>query len=200
MKIYLPDPIDGFARYVDTLAELGAWVQADDPDGCAGLLLPGGGDIHPRHYGQDDRGCADIDEARDARELTALERFASAGRPVLGICRGAQLINVFFGGTLHQDIPGHSQINGEDRIHGSRTDDPLLRELYGERFPVNSSHHQAVDCLGSGLRAVQWAEDGTVEAIRHDTLPVFAVQWHPERLRRPTDGKRLLVRWLASLR
>ncbi len=64
---------------------------------------------------------------------------------------------------------------------------------------VNSSHHQAADRLGDGLRAVQWTEDGVVEALRHETLPVFAVQWHPERLRTPTDGWRLLERWLREL-
>ena len=75
----------------------------------------------------------------------------------------------------------------------------MLRSLYGEEFIINSSHHQAVDRPGVGLRPVQWAPDGTVEAIRHETLPVFGVQWHPERLREPTDGWRLLRRWLEEV-
>ena len=66
-------------------------------------------------------------------------------------------------------------------------------------FIVNSAHHQAVDELGKGLRAVQWADDGTVEAIRHDTLPVFAVQWHPERMRAPEDGRKLLKSWIEAM-
>lgn len=101
------------------------------------------------------------------------------------------MINVLLGGTLHQDIPGHRQSGNDELRHGSRTVDPLLLSLYGERFVVNSTHHQAIDRLGEGLRAVQWADDGTVEAVRHETLPIFAVQWHPERHHEPIEGWRL---------
>ncbi len=198
MKIFLPMP--GQNRYSDALAALGAQVETDAPEGCAALLLPGGGDLHPSLYGQEDRGSTNIDEQRDRAELALMRRFTGLQLPVLGVCRGCQLVNVFFGGTLHQDIPGHSRLGQADRMHGSYTDDPVLNALYGTRFPVNSSHHQAVDRLGSGLHVIQWADDGTVEAIRHETLPVFCVQWHPERLRTPTDGWRLLEWWLGTVR
>ena len=197
MKIFLPGY--GFENYVRALTALGAEVQFTYSDDCAALLLAGGGDVHPRFYGQEVRGSTMIDEARDEREIAAIRRFADEERPILGICRGAQVINVALGGTLHQDIPGHSRVEGQDRIHGSRTDDEALTALYGTRFPVNSAHHQAIDRLGDGLRAVQWADDGTVEAFRHETLPILGVQWHPERLREPTDGWRLLAWWLTSL-
>ena len=168
-------------NYLDALHAAGL-SPTDEPARADALLLPGGGDLHPRLYGQSSAGCDGIDGARDARELLLVEAFAAQEKPIFGICRGLQVLNVAFGGTLHRHIGGHSQIDGIDRLHETYTDDPLLRRLYGERFFVNSAHHQSADRLGSGLYAVQWASDGTVEALRHRTLPIFAVQWHPERL------------------
>jgi len=198
MKIFIPQ--EGFENYVNALSALGAEVYFSDPDSCDALLLPGGDDIDPCHYGQENCGSVGIDAERDRLEFEALDAFVKSGQPVLGICRGAQLINVAFGGSLFQDIPNHSRINNADRLHGSRTTDEKLRSLYGEEFIINSSHHQAVDRLGEGLSAVQWADDGTVEAIRHESLPVFAVQWHPERLRTPTDGWKLIACWLETIK
>ena len=143
------------------------------------LLLPGGGDWEPWRYGQENTASRNLDPDRDAWELTLLQRFTEARKPVLGICRGMQSVNVFFGGTLLQDIPGHSQIAGEDRIHPVRTAPGPLADLALSR--VNSAHHQAADRIGSGLRVVQWAEDGVPEALIHEILPVWGVQWHPER-------------------
>ena len=80
---------------------------------CDALLLPGGGDIHPRRYGQELREAKDIDEERDGAELALVEEFLARGRPVVGICRGLQLLNVYFGGTLHQHVDGHGQRNGQ---------------------------------------------------------------------------------------
>ena len=176
--IYLSVPLP---NYINALHAAG-FSPAGEPTRADALLLPGGGDLHPRLYGQSFAGSADIDESRDASELSLVRTFAAQKKPIFGICRGLQLINVAFGGTLHQHIDGHSQIDGNDRLHETHTDDPLLRSLYGGRFTVNSAHHQSVACPGSKLCAVQWAADGTVEALRHRTLPIFAVQWHPERL------------------
>ena len=196
MNIFIPG--EGFHNYVRALEALGAAVRSDRPEDCAALLLPGGWDVHPRLYGEEIAGSEGIDEARDARELDAVAFFLDRGRPILGICRGIQLLNVALGGSLYQDIPGHQATAEGDSYHETRTDDPLLTALYGERFTVNSSHHQAVKRLGRGLRAVQWADDGTVEAVRHVSLPVFGVQWHPERQRSPIDGWLLLARWLLD--
>ena len=176
--IYLSLPLPNYLAAL----RIAGLSTAPDPMRADALLLPGGGDLHPRLYGQMLAGSADIDESRDARELALVRLFTARGKPVFGICRGLQLINVFFGGTLHQHIDGHSRVSGRDRLHETRTDDALLLRLYGESFTVNSAHHQSVDRLGSGLCAAQWAQDGTVEALRHRTLPLFAVQWHPERL------------------
>lgn len=158
---------------------------------CAALLLPGGGDMEPRRYGQENTASRNLDPARDALELDLLERFAALKKPVLGICRGMQSVNVFFGGTLLQDIPGHAQVDGVDRMHPVRT----APGAFVAPEVVNSAHHQALDRLGAGLRAEQWAPDGVIEAIRHRRLPVWGVQWHPERLDNPA-GERLFRAFL----
>ena len=177
-SVYLSVPLK---NYENALALTGV-RPAGSPEEADVLLLVGGGDLHPRRYGRCLDGASDIDEARDARELALTEDFLRRGLPVFGICRGLQLINVFFGGTLHQHIGGHSRCEGCDRLHPVCAETGLLCALYGPRFIVNSAHHQSVDRLGRGLRGLARADDGVVEALAHESLPVFAVQWHPERL------------------
>ena len=178
--IYMRETDSRYGAYRAALERAGAVVVTGGRwRGCDGLLLPGGGDIAPALYHREDCGSQPPDRVRDREELALLGAFLSAGRPVLGICRGLQVINVYFGGTLHQDIPGHGTVEGQDSCHA-------VRGIVGRLLPpcpgqVNSAHHQSVETLGRGLRAVQWAEDGTVEALEHRTLPVAGVQWHPER-------------------
>lgn len=184
MKVYLDgDPVL-YCNYRRAVEQAGGAVQFGGvPQACGALLLPGGGDLEPRRYGQEDQGSRDPDPKRDERELCLLEQFIQSGKPILGICRGLQVINVFFGGTLIQDLPGHGMVNGADRVHAVRTADPRMKRLCGgEWAAVNSAHHQAVDLLGKGLQVLQRAEDGVVEAFCHETLPILALQWHPERL------------------
>ena len=197
-RVFLGWAAQPFPNYVAALERLGMEVERKSADGCDALLLPGGGDIDPQLYGQCVCGAEDISRTRDDCELALFRHFAGEGKPILGICRGLQLINVALGGTLRQHIDGHSRVNGADRRHDVRTDDKLLLTLYGERFTVNSAHHQCVDRPGDGLRAAAWAADGTIEAIRHETLPVFAAQWHPERL--GAEGERLLRAFIAEYR
>lgn len=189
----------GYKRAVEAAG--GHAVFSEVPDGaleCGGLLLTGGGDLEPWRYGQANTASRGLEPERDAAELLLLEQFTAAGKPVLGICRGLQAINVFFGGTLIQDLPGHGAVDGRDRLHAVRTAPDALFGLFGEDALVNSAHHQAAGQLGHGLRAVQWAPDGIVEALVHQTLPVLGVQWHPERLGLP--GRGLLAAFLERCR
>ena len=185
---------------------------APAPDlSCAGLLLCGGGDMEPACYGQESRGSQPPDPVRDRAELALFDAFLRAGKPILGICRGMQVINVALGGSLIQDLPPESRpFHGgadHDLLHPIRSAErSFLRQLYGPVFPVNSSHHQAVDRLGRGLEAIAWAESGFPEAIIHRSLPIFAVQFHPERMsfghrREDTvDGAPLFHRFLGLCR
>lgn len=194
VKVYIPGDAGTFQNYRATVLRAGGLpCFHTPPELCGCLLLPGGGDLSPWRYGQPNTASRGLEPERDALEAKLLEQFLSQGKPVLGICRGMQAINVFFGGDLVQDQPGHSAVNGTDRFHTVWTAPSRLRALYGERCIVNSSHHQAVGRLGDGLEPLQWAEDGVIEAFRHRTLPVWGIQWHPERLVGVADG--LLIYW-----
>ncbi|HUJ85367.1 MAG TPA: type 1 glutamine amidotransferase [Burkholderiales bacterium] len=157
------------------------------------LVLQGGADVSPLTYGEEPLDSAWAgDRMRDVYEIELLHEFVEAGKPVLGICRGAQLINVAFGGTLYQDIG--TQLAGA-RKHVSDAFDKNLHEmriepgsglarLYPgvERTRINSIHHQSIKALGRNLAVEARSEpDGVVEAIRSlGKSYVFAVQWHPE--------------------
>ena len=197
VTVYIPGSSARFANYRRAVEAAGGRACfGGDPSGCGALLLPGGGDIEPRRYGQRNTASVGLEPMRDARELALIQQFTLRKKPILGICRGLQCINVAFGGTLLQDIPGHSAAGGIDRLHAVRCAPSPLRELYGERHIVNSAHHQAIDCPGSGLVPVQWSPDGVIEAVCHRSLPVLAVQWHPERLF-CGDGGRLFAFFLG---
>ncbi|MEI3346890.1 MAG: gamma-glutamyl-gamma-aminobutyrate hydrolase family protein [Dysosmobacter sp.] len=162
---------------------------------CSALLLPGGGDLEPWRYGQKNTASQGLEPERDCAEFELIERYLSLRRPILGICRGMQVLNVFFGGTLLQDLPGHSQIQGQDRFHFIQTFPSPFAQLYPSLSIVNSAHHQAVDRPGSGLQVVQIALDGTPEALTHQHHDVWGVQWHPERL--GPNGLRLFHAFLS---
>ncbi len=168
-----------------------------------GLLLCGGWDVEPSCYHQKDCGqCRKIDLDRDRCEIALVKQFQATGRPILGICRGIQVINVALGGSLTQDIPAgpitHQQPEG-DVAHPTRAaEESLLHRLYGAEFAVNSDHHQAIDRLAEGLIAVQWTADGLIEGIQSREGHIYGVQWHPERMTldfaRPdtVDGMKLI--------
>lgn len=166
----------------------GRWGEAPMTSlGYAGLLLAGGADVDPSCYGQENRGSVGIDLARDAAEFALLDAFCAAGKPVMGICRGHQVINVWLGGSLIQDLcPALAPVHGGkggDKVHLILAGEgSLLRRLYGPEFAVNSSHHQSLDQIGRGLTVTARAPDGVVEAVEHDTLPLLGVQFHPERM------------------
>jgi putative glutamine amidotransferase len=161
--------------------------------GLDGLVLQGGVDLSPRTYGM--KPLTEIwpgDEIRDAHELELLRAFISRGKPVLGICRGAQLINAAFSGTLFQDIAtelptsiSHRDMELFDLLRHDiliKPGTPLARLYPGlSQARTNSLHHQAIDRLGTGLVVEARAVDGVIEAIRWTGGSyVFGVQWHPE--------------------
>jgi len=152
-----------------------------------GLLLCGGNDSHPKFYGEEIDGSVDIDLERDEVELALTDAFVKAGKPIFGICRGCQLLNIYFGGTIIQDLPNatcHRTTKEHRIIHNVTAQKGSIAEkIYGKEFPVNSYHHQAIKKLGDGLEIIMTCEDGVVEGVIHKTLPVLAVQWHPERMR-----------------
>ena len=157
-----------------------------------GLVLSGGPDVHPRRYGEEPlAGLGEVDEDLDRMELAAARLAVAMDLPVLGICRGIQVLNVALGGTLHQDIA--SQVP-ESLCHTPKTDKAVnthtvrieagsrLRRVMGRaEIWVNGKHHQAVKDLAPGLAITAHARDGVVEAVEHPGRRwVVGVQWHPE--------------------
>ncbi len=157
---------------------------ADYVDLVDGIILPGGADLDPALYGAE----SETDEfppepERDRFELDLLDAAFGADLPVLGVCRGLQLLNVHGGGTLHQDVPEHARWDAalDAELHEVHlVPDTLAAELYGPTTRVNTLHHQTIDRLARGWVASGHAPDGTIETIELPGRNVFAVQWHPE--------------------
>jgi putative glutamine amidotransferase len=161
-----------------------------------GILFTGGADIQPARYGKQDEEylCSEIDEARDQLEFTIADEAEKNEIPVLGICRGLQLLNVHRGGTLITDIEAfggssHRKVDGFDARHKVRIEPgSYLRRILSEgEGEVNSAHHQAVERVGEGLTASARAMgDGTIEALEWEDATgrpfLLAIQWHPERM------------------
>ncbi|MHB8466252.1 MAG: gamma-glutamyl-gamma-aminobutyrate hydrolase family protein [Acidimicrobiales bacterium] len=191
--VFVP-PLDaaGVERYVDAVV------------GCDAVCATGGGDIDPRRYGEDPlAGLQDVDAGRDAAEVAAVVAAVDAHRPVLGICRGIQLLAVAFGGRLHQDLPtaGHPGHWQEERqhepVHALATVPGSLAEaVLGGTAQVNSIHHQAVKDPGARLVATAWADDGVIEAVESDR--VLGIQWHPERMAHLDERHLAPFRWLTG--
>lgn len=157
-----------------------------------GLLIPGGEDVNPLLYNKDSMPeVTYMSMVKDEFEIALIKEFHKLGKPIMGICRGMQIINVAFGGNLIQDIPSqkHSSISHRQAIeirseptHGIDIDKSslLYKTLGRETMAVNSYHHQAVDKIAEGFRASAKAKDGIVEAMENEDGSIFAVQWHPE--------------------
>lgn len=157
---------------------------------CNSLILAGGGDIHPSLYKETNYHCNNIDYKRDLDELYLVDKFCSQKKTIMGICRGVQVLNVYFGGSLIQHIDGHSQIKGKDTFHNVLCrKNGFLYNFFGKSALVNSAHHQAINTCGRGLIPDSVAPDGIIESVYHFHLPVYGMQFHPERM---PDGKRLI--------
>ena len=161
---------------------------------CHGFCFSGGEDIEPARYGEEKLPqCGAQALRRDAFDFRLFEKALATGKPILGICRGGQLINVALGGTLWQDLPSQhpselSHVQKEGAFEHSHSvsilpDTPLAAITGKNRITANSFHHQAIKTLGRGLVPMAFAEDGIIEAVYSTEHPfIRAYQWHPERL------------------
>ena len=191
LKIAIPtNRPQAVVNYLDAIARSGAYGEPGTtfhPDEYDGLLLPGGCDVNPARYGKPRIPEETTDDGLDMIQFDTLAGFLEAGKPVLGICRGHQLLNIAFGGTLIQHLPGaekHQSLkSGEDNLHTVNiAGNTFLYHIYGSACSVNSSHHQGIDMPGKGLVTAARSDDGVIEAVEHESLPVWGVQFHPERM------------------
>lgn len=206
-------PDDQYENYGNALAQLGAdsfiSLCAEDLEKADGLILPGSPqDMNPKLWGAEDICSNDINDELDLLQWKLLEKAVSLGKPVLGICRGMQFINVFFGGTLIQDLPDAAfhKAGNPERYHPVYTaEGTALYALYGKMTETNTRHHQGAGLIGDALTvSAMWIADGgpVIEAVEHKELPIIGVQWHPERMalfgnvQQREDGKKLLNYWL----
>jgi putative glutamine amidotransferase len=210
------------ARYADWLREGGVRSTPVIPgerlvgaDGADALLLSGGGDVAPWRYGDAPHPrCANINEDRDQTEIDLTRAFILAGKPIFGICRGIQIINIVLGGGLIQHVPDwlersgsmeqHTAVARGDSFHAlsADTDTDLARAMQGVDR-VNSAHHQAIDParLAPGLRVACTSGDGIIEAAESSSPAalISAVQWHPERLPPRHQASHALLRLWAGI-
>lgn len=184
--------VGGTPLIIPPVLDEAAWVLLSKR--LDGVLFSGGGDIDPTYYEQSSGDfLGGVDKLRDQVELAGLRVMLAAGLPVLGICRGQQVLNVAQGGSLYQDIAtqtsslwDHAYLPArpmEQLVHPVAVEpESKLSQILGKlNFDVNSAHHQAVDVLGAGLRVVATAPDGVIEALELEDYPFcLSVQWHPE--------------------
>lgn len=178
------------------------------------LLLPGGCDVDPARYGAAARHpeTYGVDPAQDEQEIALIRLFREARKPVFGICRGLQILNVAFGGLLIQHVPDlvpeererHRKKDSYDVRHPLHWDtDTRLGQRLGHAAMTNSAHHQAIDpaSIGRGLRVAARSPEGIIEAVESfsDPAPIVAVQWHPERLGEDDPASRGLREFLLSI-
>jgi putative glutamine amidotransferase len=201
--------------YIDAVLQVGGAPMLIPPisdivtlralyDRIDGLLLAGGGDIDPAHYGEQPHAkLGPVDPLRDAAELPMARWAISDGKPLLGICRGIQVINVALGGALYQDVTSDIETSIQHNLSYAREDwthlahsmqlapDSQLAGLLGVvELEINSLHHQALRTVAPGLRPVAWAPDGVIEAVEGTTGSfVIGVQSHPEALQERVDPR-----------
>lgn len=173
---------------------------------CDGFIFAGGADIEPARYGEEKHPlCGETTPYRDEVEFLAFEKIMETEKPIMGICRGSQLINVALGGTLYQDIPSeiktdltHKQEHphSEPAHEANVVSGSLLHSLIGKsRIHINSLHHQAIKALGDGLTPMAVADDGVIEAIVKDgERLIWGFQWHPEKTFDNSEDSRIIFK------
>ncbi|MEG2522699.1 MAG: gamma-glutamyl-gamma-aminobutyrate hydrolase family protein [Lachnospiraceae bacterium] len=178
---------------------------------CDGFLFCGGNDLNPRLYNQElTFPPVTTDFPFDQFQIQFMQDVLSTPKPVLGICRGMQILNVACGGTLYQDISlransfslqhmQHSLLRSEESHQVTFTSDSILKSLFGAYICTNSYHHQAIDTLGTSLIASGHTSDGIIESIELPArFPTIGVQWHPECMTLPLQSMHLLFKTLCS--
>jgi putative glutamine amidotransferase len=187
IPVVLPPVSDAYERIVSTVD---------------GLVLTGGADVEPARYGHEPHPATYIRPERDAFEFGLFEAARKAGKPVLGVCRGLQVMSVALGGTLAQHLPesaGTTEHQPAPATFGRGTvtlaEGSRAAAILGRETKTLCYHHQAVDRLGAGLKAVGWAADGTVEAAEIPDEFALGVQWHPEQ---DSDDVRLFAALVAA--
>lgn len=185
-----------FLKLTEDTTVIAAFAQS-----CDGFVLPGGADVSPELYGEQRLPCCGKTlPLRDTTETALLQEILAQKKPLLGICRGAQITNTFLGGTLYQDIGTQLpdiRLNHVDfwkrgkGVHGVNvTPGSRLFDAVGERTMVNTIHHQAIKDLAPDLQAVGISDDGIIEAFEHTDYPfLVGVQWHPEHLAKKDAGQ-----------
>jgi putative glutamine amidotransferase len=184
--------------------------RAEDFDG---IVLSGGEDVDPELYEQEKRyENVKVNRRRDDFELKLLDDAQASALPVFGICRGLQLINVKFGGTLHQDLKNDTEVEFEHRQKEGRDElthivtvsdsDSRLGAVLQGHCNVNSFHHQAIERVGRGLKVTARSEDDIVEAVEaaDNSHYLVAVQWHPEEIAELPEQKRILQQFIEQCR
>lgn len=189
MKVFIPANPNDFSNYKNALSKHNiSFIISEniyDITLCNALLLPGGGDIAPFFFGEKNKGSYNISLGSDILCFSAIDYAYKKSLPVLGICKGMQIINVYFGGKINQHLKNadlHS-FNKKDSMHETIIlPNNILNDIYGSCLCVNSAHHQGISLTGQNLYPVQYASDGTIEGIIHACKPIIGVQWHPERI------------------
>lgn len=206
---------DDYKDYCKAFEQLGKEpfisLAVKDLSEADALILPGSGqDMNPKLWGEEDQCSNDINDELDGLQWALMDQALGEGKPILGICRGMQFINVYFGGTLIQDLPCgnlHKMTTPENYHDVLHLPGTFMSELYGEISEVNSRHHQGVGRIGEPLHVVSlWndGEDSVVEAIACEASAVLGLQWHPEKMflygnEAQRDDAAKLFRWFLEL-
>ncbi len=197
---YSSEKLKNYQNYFKNLVEIKVipdLLEEINASEYKGLILIGGEDVSPKFYNEENT-FSEVNEKRDLAEFELIEKFLKYERVIFGICRGIQVINVFFGGSLYQDIPNqlnsyihkfykektpkNIEVFNGDTYHKVKiiSKNPLF-EI--SEFIVNSRHHQAIKKLANDFEIFAISEDNIIEGIFHKKLPIFGVQWHPERIK-----------------